>query len=241
MFIEGAPFGDWEKLKSVNGKETCDSVVGLVNSDNKRRWIAKWNRKQLHEVSEVKGIALYMCKAYALYLKVLGSDFIVPSFFSIGEKITYRNRKRGEKVEMDSSFVKRGFKLYTFQPFIENAFPAGRVPKEILSSDLVMDQWRILRPRLYNLYTTARRVNREFSEDNRFPIGLTLGPVRRVAYDNDLTDFEQQLSIPPSTPNILITKNSPPRILIVDLGTYYSWNIHMNEAYRQIWNSTITV
>jgi len=142
---------------------------------------------------------------------------------------------------MNSSFAKRGFKLYTFQPFIENAFPAGRVPKEILSSDSVMDQWRILRPRLYNLYTTARKVNREFSEDHRFPIGLTLGPVRRVAYENKLTDFEQQLLIPPSTPNILITKNSPPRILVVDLGTYFSWNNHMNEAYRKIWNSTITI
>ena len=220
--IEKAPFrGNWRKLLCLTNKDlqTADSVVGKITAPGGREWVIKWPRQRIYQQEEGWIICQYLTRAYQLYQKALGEEFLVPSQFILGEKMNGRGLE---------------YKPYIIQPFI-TSWTGKDIPEEIGKNQNVISQWQILYRRLSRLYTTARKINQNLpNPEHRFPIGITVGPTRKLTIQQGDSISPQTL---PPTPNILITKELKPRILLPDFGPYFSWQEEKRGAFEQVWES----
>jgi len=221
--IERAPFSaNWEKLPCLINKniKTADSVVGKITTPEGLEWVIKWARRRIYQPEEGWAICQYLARSYKLYQKALGEEFIVSSQFILGEKMNGRGLE---------------YKPYIVQPFIIS-WTAKDAPQKIKQNQEIVRQWRTLYCRLSRLYITARKINNKFTNpQNRFPITITVGPTRKLAFNQGNFILPQKL---PPTPNILITKEAAPRILLPDFGRYLSWQEEMKDAYSQILKSS---
>ncbi len=195
------------------GNKTKDSIVGSFIAGNGQEMIAKWNKRDLHTNREAIAAARYLLKSIALYKHALGSQFVAESSVAVGAK-------------NDQGRIKH--KVFIFQEPVKG-YTASNAPCEVLSDFSVRSQWNTLNSRLFKLFNAARFVNEKCKEEfeTPFPIGLTLGSSRRLAYDGVVN------SEIPRTSNLLIDAESL-QLKVCDFGEYLAWNDTMTPAYEEI-------
>lgn len=207
--VEFAPFyGDYRGFGTV----TFDSIVGkLTNTRSGKDFVVKWNRRYISSEQEAFEICKFVKKSYELYTQALGKEFVTETTVILGEK-------------KDSGLMK--FKSYIAQPFVDS-WTGRTLPEELRNITRVIDQWTTLNERLFHLYNTAYKVNRQHEPQMAFPITLTLGESRRRALNG------MPGGPVPKTPNLLIRK-SDLQLQICDLGEYIAWKPQMEHAYNEI-------